>query len=144
FSLVDRDFIGMVASLAAAFFHAVTVVLFKSEGDNFSKNEILFYQNILGFLILFPFFEYTTASPKDYALGIAYGVLTGLIGYGLFFYGLKRLMASTASALMYMEVVSAVTLGYLFLGERLSGAMIIGGMIVVGSSFLLGQLRARA
>lgn len=142
FSLADRDFIGMMASLASAFFHAVTVILFKSEGDNFSKNEILFYQNIIGFLVLIPFFQYSEATPKDFILGISYGALVGIVGYGLFFYGLKKLMASTASAIMYMEVVSAVVLGYLFLEERLSPSMLIGGVIVVGSSFLLGQLKS--
>jgi len=143
FSLDNKDFIGMMASLASAFFHAVTVILFKSEGDNFSKNEILFYQNIIGFLVLIPFFQYSEATPTDYLLGISYGALVGIVGYGLFFYGLKKLMASTASAIMYMEVVSAVILGYLFLGERLSSSMLIGGVIVVGSSFLLGQIKSK-
>jgi drug/metabolite transporter (DMT)-like permease len=52
---------------------------------------------------------------------------------------LKKLKAATASALTYMEVVSTITLGVLVLSETLSWTMIVGGLMIIGSSFLLGQ-----
>jgi drug/metabolite transporter (DMT)-like permease len=73
----------------------------------------------------------------DYGLGIIYGVLIGVLVFGLFFFGLKRLKASTASALMYMEVVSAIVLSAIFMKEVLSVSMIVGACLILGSSLLL-------
>lgn len=139
FSFENQDFLGIVAALLAAIVHAITVILFKSESTEYTQNEFLFYQNFVGFLILAPFFQFATATITDYGLGISYGLLVGTLGYGLFFYGLKKLKASTTAALMYVEVVSAVFFGFLFFGEQLSLFTILGGLLILGSSFLLGR-----
>lgn len=139
FSFENRDFLGMSAALLASIIYASTVVIFKSESKNYSLNELVFYQNFAGLFLLAPFFEFSKATPNDFLLGISYSLLIGVFVFSLFFFGLKRLKASTASALMYMEVVSAVILGYFVLGEALSPQMIIGGAMIIGSSFLLGQ-----
>ncbi len=139
FSFKNEDFIGITAALLSAIVHAITVVLFKSESTDYTRTELLFYQNFVGFLILAPFFQFATATVTDYSLGISYGLLVGTVGYGLFFYGLKKLKASTTTALMYMEVVSAVIFGYFFFNEQLSLFTILGGALIIGSSFLLGK-----
>lgn len=139
FSFEDTDFLGMVSAVLSALIYSYTVILFKSESHNYTPQEMLFYQNISGLVLLFPFFEFGNANLNDYALGMSYGVLIGIIGFGFFFYGLKQLKASTAAALMYMEVVSALIISYIVMGELLSFSMIIGGVMIIGSSFLLGQ-----
>jgi len=138
FSFNNQDFLGMLAALGSALVFALNVVLFKSETKNYSRKELLFYQNFAGSLILLPFFEFSIATNLDYTLGITYGFFIGIGTYFLFFYGLKRLKAATASALMYMEVVSAIILGVWIMNEELSLTMILGGIMIVGSSFLLG------
>lgn len=137
FSLENNDMIGMLAAMASAFIYALTVVLFKSESKNYSLGHMLFYQNAAGMILLAPFFQFHKATALDYSLGIGYGVLIGVGVFALFFYGLKRLKASTASALMYMEVVSAITLSVIFYQEQLSLSMILGALLIIGSSFLL-------
>ncbi|GAB5555566.1 MAG: DMT family transporter [Saprospiraceae bacterium] len=137
FSLESNDFIGMMAAMASALIYALTVVLFKSESKNYSWKELVFYQNFSGLILLLPFFQFGAAMALDYTLGITYGLLIGVIVFGLFFFGLKRLPASIAAALMYMEVVSAIVLSTLFMGEQLSWPMIFGGILILGSSLLL-------
>jgi drug/metabolite transporter (DMT)-like permease len=137
FSFQDRDCMGMTAALLSAIVYALTVVLFKSESQNYSLKELVFYQNLAGLLLLWPFFEWQVAGPQDYALGLSYGLLIGVGVFTLFFYGLKRLKAATASALMYMEVVSATLAGILVMGEPISWNLILGGLLIIGSSLLL-------
>lgn len=139
FSFGNQDFLGMSASLLASIIYASTVVIFKSESKNYSRNELVFYQNFAGLFLLIPFFEFSKVTTHDLFLGISYSLLIGVLVFSLFFFGLKKLKASTASALMYMEVVSALILSYLVMGEQLSLPMILGGAMILGSSFLLGQ-----
>lgn len=137
FDLANNDLIGMLAAMASALIYALTVVLFKSESKNYSLPHLLFYQNAAGLFLLAPFFQFREATTLDYSIGIGYGLLIGILAFSLFFYGLKKLKASTASALMYMEVVSALTLSVIFFEEQLTLPMILGAILIVGSSLLL-------
>ena len=137
FDLANNDIIGMLAAMGSALIYALTVVLFKSESKNYSLPQLLFYQNVAGLFLLAPFFQFSQATGLDYSLGIGYGILIGILAFSMFFFGLKQLKASTASALMYMEVVSALTLSVIFYQEQLTWTMILGAILIVGSSLLL-------
>ena len=137
FDLANNDIIGMLAAMASALIYALTVVLFKSESKNYSLPQLLFYQNAAGLFLLAPFFQFQQARLMDYSIGIGYGLLIGILAFSLFFFGLKKLKASTASALMYMEVVSALSLSVIFYEEQLTWTMILGALLIVSSSLLL-------
>ncbi len=146
FSFEDQDFIGMLAAVGAAIGYAITVIIYKSESDNYDKNELIFYQNIASVFLFFPLFFQNLPDIAWNHLGMAgiYGFLIGVVVFSLFFYGLKQLKASTASSLMYLEVVSAIILGFVFRNEVLSINMIVGGTLIVFSSFLLTQSNKKA
>jgi len=139
FSFENQDFIGMTAAISSAFLYALTVIIFKTETPNYTRNEIIFYQNIVGALVFIPFFIFNEPTPtvKDMTLGISYGLMVGIMAYSFFFFGLKYLEASKASMLTYVEVVSAVLLSYLVLGDVLSWNMIVGGGCIILSTILL-------
>jgi len=148
--LIAIAFIGLIISssgksfsfIASAFGYAVTVIIFKSESKNYHRNEMIFFQNVLGVFIFLPFFmiHYPNIEPLHLATGVFYGFLIGIVIFSLFFFGLKYLDASLASSLMYLEAVSAIILAYVILGESLTGEMIIGGSLIIGSSFLINRL----
>ncbi len=139
FSFENQDFIGMTAAISSAFLYALTVIIFKTETQNYTRNEIVFYQNIVGAFVFIPFFIFNEPAPTtmDMTLGISYGLMVGIVAYSFFFFGLKHLEASKASMLTYVEVVSAVLLSYLVLGDVLSWNMIIGGGCIILSTILL-------
>lgn len=143
FTFEDKDFIGMVASLLSALVYAWTVILFKTESDNYHRNEIIFYQNLIGIVLFLPFFiiNFPVAEWADIKMSVFYAALVGLVIFNLFFYGLKHLKASTASSIMYIEVVSAIIFSFLWYGEELSTNMIIGGGLILLSSFLINRLK---
>ncbi len=143
FSFQDRDFIGMIAAVGAALGYSITVVIFKSESDNYHRNELIFFQNLVGVFVFIPFlfFNFPTIEIPHLGMAVFYAFLIGVVVFSLFFYGLKHLKASTASSLMYMEVVSAIAIGVIFLGESMSMRMVIGGIMILVSSFSLTQMR---
>ena len=61
-----------------------------------------------------------------------YLILFGsIVGYGSFIYALSKLPASKVSTYAYINPLIAVILGWLVLGERLDGWMIIGTVVVL-------------
>ena len=143
FSFEDRDFIGMVAAVGAALGYSITVIIFKSESDNYHRNELIFFQNLVGAFIFLPFFilDFPSIETSHLSIAVFYAFLVGIVIFSLFFYGLKILPATMASSLMYLEVVSAILIGVFFLGESMSIRMIVGGVMIIASSFSLTQMR---
>lgn len=66
--------------------------------------------------------------------GLFYGVSVGIIGFGCFFFALKRLPVFEYSALGYIEVFFGVMMGVLFMGEEQRWNIIVGELLVLLSS----------
>jgi len=145
FSFQSNDFIGMLAAVGAAVGYAITVVLFKAENERYSKNQMIFYQNIVGAIVFIPFLtSLPNATLPDLGIGVFYGFLIGIVVFKLFFFGLKQLSAATATTLMYLEVVSAILLGYFILDEAITWNIIVGGILIVTSSYYISRMNKKA
>jgi drug/metabolite transporter (DMT)-like permease len=58
------------------------------------------------------------------------------IAYYLYFYGLERISAVKSSVFLLIEIITAVTIGILFLNELLTIPIVIGGLLI-GLAILL-------
>lgn len=144
FSFQSNDFIGMLAALGASIGYAITVVLFKSENTRYSKNQMVFYQNIVGAIVFIPFLTtLPSATLPDLGIAVFYGFLIGIVVFKLFFFGLNQLSAATATTLMYLEVVSAILLGYFVLDEALTWNILIGGVLIITSSYYISTMKKK-
>ena len=139
FSFSNEHFIGLTAGVLAAFFYSCSIIIFKSQTSSFSPFETIFFQNSLGVLVFLPFFLTNTPAPQplDWTLGITHGVVIGIIMFGMFFLGLRKVKASTASIITYLEIIVAISLSILVMDEQLSLQTIIGAVIIIGSTLLL-------
>jgi drug/metabolite transporter (DMT)-like permease len=145
FNFESRDFIGMLAAIGASIGYAVTVIIFKTETHNYSQNKMIFYQNIVGAVLFIPFLiGLPTAEIDHLATGIFYGFLIGIVVFKLFFFGLKYLAASTATTLMYLEVITAILLGHFILDEKLTWNVLVGGALILTSSIYISRLNRKA
>lgn len=138
FSFANKDFLGMILVLLSAMLYPLSVLMLKRDAHEFTTWEMVFYMNILGAVLFLPFFVFNPL-PTSTQIGIAllFGVTSGIIGFVLFYSALKRIPATLASALTYLEVVSALACGVIFFHETITITMIIGGLLVLGSTYLL-------
>lgn len=141
-NLDNHDFIGMSAGVLSAFFYSISYIIYKTEIDNYHRNELIFYQNLIGAFVFMPFFLFINPWPTDYDLPLmlTYATLMGIVIFNFFFYGLKYLKASQASMIAYVEIISAVAIGVIFMGDEITRQIIIGGLFILGSIYLLRHL----
>src|SRR3989344_4813190 len=139
FSFSDNNFIGITAMFISAAIYALTVIIFKKESEKYSKYETIFYQNLIGSIILIPFIFINKPLPSlpQTSLGILYGILIGIIGFLFFFSALKKIKASTVSFLSYIEVPSAIILSIIFFQESLTWNMVVGGLLIFLATILI-------
>lgn len=83
----------------------------------------------------------TTASPATLAALLWSMLVVGIGGYALYFVMLRRVPASTASALQLLAPPLAALFGWALLGERLFATDLIGGAVTLTGVMVL--LRAR-
>ena len=138
-SFGNSDFIGMSAALCMATVHALAVIIFKKESQNYSRTEIIFYQNLVGAFAFLPFILINEPIPTqtDLIIASAHAILLGIFAFNFFFFGLKYLPASTTSMIAYIEIVSALLFGVFWMKESLSWNMLVGGGIILMTTALL-------
>jgi len=135
----NEVFIGMAAMLLSAALNASMVVIFKHQSPKFSPPQIVFFQNLVGAVCFLPFLitGMDQLTLHKFSVASIYAVLVGVVGFWLFFYALKRVFASTASFLSYIEVVSGILFGIFLFNEVLTWNEIAGGSMIIGASVLL-------
>ncbi len=139
FSFSNKDFIGMTAMLLSSLIYTITIIIFKKELPKYTPIETIFYQNFVGAIIFLPFLFSNKPFPtlSQISIGTIYGIVIGIIGFILFFAGLKKLKTSTASFLTYIEVVSAIIFGIIIFKETITWNMIAGGLLIITSTILI-------
>lgn len=96
---------------------------------------LLFYQSIIG-TICFGVYALIynplpTATQRE--LGMVHSVLIGVIGFALYFRGMKRMQAGYSMILLYREIASAAFFSFLFFHEQLTIPTIIGIVCIICS-----------
>ncbi|MDC7221889.1 MAG: DMT family transporter [Spirochaetales bacterium] len=138
FSLSRSDLLGSLMMILSALIFSGAMVIFKKVLEGYGEGETLFFQNGLGALIFLPFLiaELPGIPLAQTALGIVYGFSVGIVGFGLFFFALKRLSIFQYGALGYTEVFFGFLYGVILLGENFTLNIILGVVLILTSSVL--------
>lgn len=138
FSLMGNDLQGSLLMILSALIFSISTLIFRDALTSMNEPEVLYFQNIAGALIFLPilFVESRGVPLIEILKGILYGGSVGLLGFGCFFYALKRLSLFHYSSLTYIEVFFGVFIGVLVLSEPLHGSMVLGGLMIILASFL--------
>lgn len=132
------DSVGLVAGLGGALSMAAGVVLTKRWQAPVSALTFTAWQLSAGGLLLLPpalLAEAPLAAPTvANVAGIAYLALIGAaLSYFLWFRGIARFGPNAVAPLGFFSPLTAVALGWAFLGETLSAAQAAGIVVVLGS-----------
>lgn len=137
FSLSGNDLKGSILMILSAMILAGSTLIFKDILNDHNEVEVLYFQNALGALVFIPFvlLEIPNIGLIPTFTGIFYAFSVGIIGFGCFFYALKRLSIFQYGALGYIEVFFGVLFGFFILGENLTWNVILGVIFILVSSF---------
>ncbi|TDT63293.1 DMT family transporter [Fonticella tunisiensis] len=91
-------------------------------------------------LVLLPFIIYRSAltitNLKNLLLIAVLGIVHTGLAYLLYFSGIKELEVQRAAILSYIDPIAAIIFGTIFLAEPLNLYQIIGGFLILGSTFI--------
>jgi len=140
--------LGIFYGLLAAAFYA-SVVLMNKFIKNLSGFEITLVQLMAGALVLFPYVLWQgnlNLGGLD-STSIIFILILGIVhtgfAYFLYFTSLQELKGQTIAVLSYIDPISAVVIAAIFLNEGMSLIQMIGGALVLGSTFLSEKLELK-
>ena len=132
-----RDFIGILFGISAAIFYAAVIILNKFI-RNIDGIHRTFLQFLSAIIILVPYVLLTSGihlgnlDIKGWGNLLIVGLFHTGITYCMYFSSLKELAGQEASILSYIDPLVAVLISVLILGERMSIAQAIGGVLILG------------
>ena len=132
----DRNTGGIFAGLLSGFAYAVLIIIFKIFVQDFSPVLMTFFQNGIIALILFPFIKISMGLTSALWAFAVMGIVHSIIAPILYFRGMRDVTANKAAILGYLEPVSAILMGMLFLNEAVSYKTLIGGSMILFSGYL--------
>jgi drug/metabolite transporter (DMT)-like permease len=144
----EKQRLGLLLMLCVAAVNAINFLIIKTQLKSRELGEVLLYDNLVGACVFLPFVLSNVGSvpPTSIVWLACYGGLLGCGGYYLLYSGLRRVSASMASVLCYVEVVGAGFLGVVVFGEPVTWRMLVSAAMILTAAFLvrIGSRNARA
>ncbi|HEY2422319.1 MAG TPA: EamA family transporter, partial [Neobacillus sp.] len=140
--------VGLLYGLSAAALYA-SVILMNKFIKNLSGFETTLIQLTVSALVLFPYvfmkdhWNFSGVNSQSIIFILILGIIHTGIAYFLYFTSFKELKGQTIAVLSYIDPISAVAFAAIFLGEGMSLIQIIGGMLILGSTFLSERLEVK-
>lgn len=136
-----NHFLGIIYGLTAAVGYA-SVILMNKFIKGLKGVETTVTQLVFASILLLPYVMVTSGFDFSKMTGISWGymIFLGVVhtgfAYALYFSSLKELKGQTIAVLSYIDPITAVLISALFLGEQLTMFQIIGGALILGSTFI--------
>lgn len=138
---------GITYGLMAALLYA-TVVLTNKFFKDISGMEATMIQLVIAAAILLPYIlviEKPIVGQLDLMsilLTLVVSVFYTGILYAIYFTVVKSIEGQTIAVLSYMDPITAVLVSVVFLGEKMTGVQIVGGVLILGATYL-GEMKKK-
>jgi RarD protein len=140
--------LGILYGLLAAAFYA-SIIFMNKFIKNLSGFETTLIQLITAAIVLFPYvlmkgdLSFSGIKSSTIVLILIVGIVHTGIAYFLYFTSFKELKGQTIAVLSYIDPISAVVFAAIFLRESMSPIQIIGGILILGSTFISERLELK-
>lgn len=131
----DSSSIGILSGILSGFAYAGVVLLIRALAINHNPFIMTFFQNSIIALMLLPFLEGSFVSVRLWPI-IVMGLIHSTVAPVLYFYGMKTVTASRGALIGYLEPVSSILLGIIFLKELITLKTVVGGALVLLSGYI--------
>jgi drug/metabolite transporter (DMT)-like permease len=141
--------LGEILSLATAVLWALAIVLFKKSGEHVHPIALNTFKDILAAILYLPTLYLAGMSlnqpfpASDYWLLVASGVIGLAIGDTLLFQSLNMIGASASALVSTLYSPFIIALGFLWLGETLTGLQLVGVAMILAAVFEATYVRER-
>jgi drug/metabolite transporter (DMT)-like permease len=130
--------IGILAGIASGIFYAFQVMTSKYVSSTYSGYSQAFWSFLVAAIILLPVgavpFEVVSSNLTNLVI---LAIFPTILAVSLYFNGLKKVKAQSASILGLIEPISAIFFAVLILGEQISTLEITGGaLILIGAALV--------
>lgn len=131
-SFENQTFLGILFGLCSALAYAIRNIFSQTLGQKYGSVHLMLYQVIIVAILLSPFAMHheVTVIKKNALSLVALGILPTIIGHGLLVESFKFFSVSKASILTSFQVLFAIVLAMIFLGEYPASNVWIGGAII--------------
>ena len=130
---------GLLYALIAAISYAFLLIMLKKLREDTPTLTITFYQTAVNASLLLPFcaFRYFPVSTRGWAslliLGTVHTALAGLV----YVYAVKKVKAQHVGVIAYLEPLSAMVFGLIFLGEQPGWQDLAGGLLIIAAGAMV-------
>jgi Predicted permeases len=144
----NKQIIGVIYGLAAAIMYA-SVILMNKFIKGLSGFETTLIQLCVSTLVLFPSIIYNNGiqlsllNVRAVILILIVGIIHTGVAYLIYFKVIKELEGQAIAILSYIDPITAVFLSAILLGESMSNLQIIGGILILSSTFL-SEIRGKS
>lgn len=136
-----NNIVGILYGLGAACFYAGVVILNKFLKD-ISGRDSSIVQLAVAAVFLIPYVMLTEeinivgVSSQSIMLLLIVGIVHTGIAYLIYFTVIQKLESQTVAIYSYIDPISAIIMSSLFLSENMSLLQILGGILILGSTFI--------
>lgn len=140
--------VGILFGLSAAALYASVILMNKFIKD-LSGYETTLVQLIVAALVLLPYIlmkehmSFSDLNSTSILFILILGILHTGIAYFLYFTAVKELKGQTIAVLSYIDPISAVIIAAIFLGESMDFVQMVGGALILSSTFLSERLEVK-
>jgi drug/metabolite transporter (DMT)-like permease len=140
--------LGILYGLLAAAFYA-SVVLMNKFIKNIAGFELTLVQLIAAAIVLLPYIgwrgqlSFTGLTSSSIIFILILGIVHTGVAYYLYFTSIQQLKGQTIAVLSYIDPISAIIFAAIFLSESMTAVQIIGGILILGSTFFSEKLEVK-
>lgn len=140
--------IGIMYGLLAAALYASVILMNKFIKD-LGGFETTLVQLFVAAIVLLPYIlvksqmNFSSPDSKSILFILILGIVHTGIAYLLYFTSFKELKAQTIAILSYIDPISAVIFAAIFLRESMTLTQMLGGILILGSTFLSERLESK-
>lgn len=146
FDLNNSTLRGVLWGLFAGFTFSILTILNRKLSLRYSSLLIAFYQDFWATLFLLPFFFILRPqiATRDILLLLVLGIFCTALSHSLFIKGMRYLNAQIAAIISSLEPVYGIILAFLILNEIPAFRTVLGGLVILGTTFAVTWKGAKA
>ncbi|NIO44502.1 MAG: EamA family transporter [Candidatus Aenigmarchaeota archaeon] len=131
--------LGIISGILAGFSFGTNNILGRKLKDHYSPTSLTFLGSFIGTIFMFPLFLLSGSNiPNTISMSVIFLIaLAGIVGAILIFYGLKYVIAQSASIILLLEPLVSIIAALIVFFEIPQPLTILGGVLLLSADVII-------